>query len=646
MSALKIAGTIAGVVAVAAAGIVAGLLTIGSGRITAWAIEHPISSYIGRQVTVAGPVSVHWGSPTRLTFRDLRIANAPWGAAPDMVTAHEVTVEFHPKSLVSGPKNFPLVSIDHAKLLLETSKDGERNWAFLDKLLTPNARSQFPILKKFVANDSEIVFHNGTTGATNHLAVKHAELDAPTPTGSVKVAFDGALQGEPLHIAGTVGPLNQLRNPSKPYPVDLDGSFGESRLAIQGTMRKPLSFSGLDLRVSFEGKKLQQLARTLDIPLPPMPDFRTTGVLTGGGGDWTLKALSAKLGSSDLEGGIAIDVRGKMPYLRANLTSSYIDIADFTGFLGVKPAHSSAPPPKAEAADTSNRIISATPIAVARLNDINAEVGLEAGRVKASKGLPLDRVSASLTLKNGFLTLHPLAFGIADGTVDFSLYLDSTSPEPWLKLDAGISHIDLHALVAGMKLSPLLRQTTGIVGGFVHFTSTGNSLRAFLGHMNGRAALFMENGQLSRLLQEIANLNVLKALGLLATGDQPVPVNCLVSDFDLRHGVATTQTAVLDTTDTLITGRGNFNFPAETIYVELVPYHKTLTLFTLNTPIEIRGTFAEPTVRLNPGGIGGKVAAGAILGVLLPPVGALLPFIDLGLGHDNVCARAFTALKK
>lgn len=646
MRALTIAGILVGGAIVAAAGVVAGMLTIGSNRITTWAIEHPISSYIGRKVTVGKALTVHWGSPTRLVIPDLHIANAPWGTAPDMFTADKVVVEFYPKSLVSGPKNFPLVSIDHAKLLLETSKDGKRNWSFLDKILKPSARSQTPVLKKVTADDSEIVYHNGTSGATNDLAVKHAELDAPTTSSPVTLAFDGTLQGQPLTIGGTVGPLNQLRKPSKPYPVDLRGGFGESRLAVQGTMGEPLSFSGLDLRATFEGKKLQELAGTLDIPMPPMPDFRATGVLAGGHGDWTLKALSAKVGASDLEGGVAFDVRGKIPALQANLTSSYIDMADFTGFLGVKPAHSSAPPPKGEATEESGRIISATPIAVAKLRDVNADVGFNAGRVKASKGLPLDRVSASLSLKNGFLTLHPLDFGVGGGSVDFRMSLDSTSPQPWLKLDASISHIDLHKLVADMKLSPLIKETGGTAGGFVHFTSTGNSLRTLLGRMNGGAALFMENGQLSQLLQELANLDVLEALGIVATGDRPLPVNCLVADFNLHDGVATTRAAVLDTTDTLVVGSGNFNFAGETIYLDFKPYDKTLTLFTLRTPVQVRGTFAHPTIKLSPQGIEQKVASGVVLGVLLPPLGALLPFIDVGLGHDNACKRAFTTVHR
>ncbi len=146
MHRLKIALIAVGVVVLVLAAAIAALVTIGGNRITAWAIEHPISSYIGRKVTV-GKVEMHWGSPARLTIDDLRIANAPWSTSPQMFTARRVQVEFQPASLVHATKNFPLVAVDHATLLLETAKDGRRNWSFLDKLLASNPRGQFPILK-------------------------------------------------------------------------------------------------------------------------------------------------------------------------------------------------------------------------------------------------------------------------------------------------------------------------------------------------------------------------------------------------------------------------------------------------------------------------------------------------------------------
>ena len=61
-------------------------------------------------------------------------------------------------------------------------------------------------------------------------------------------------------------------------------------------------------------------------------------MLTGGNGRYALDKLSLHLGQSDLEGGIAIDSTGKIVYLRADLTSRFLDLADFKGAYGGNPA--------------------------------------------------------------------------------------------------------------------------------------------------------------------------------------------------------------------------------------------------------------------------------------------------------------------
>ncbi len=447
-----------------------------------------------------------------------------------------------------------------------------------------------------------------------------------------------------MRLAGTVGPLAELRNPAKPYPVDLEGRLGESSLVVQGTAAKPLAFDGIDARLSFAGRKLGELAAGLGLPLPPLPDFRATGELTGGNGAWTLKALTMALGHSDIEGGIAVNTEGKLPYLRADLTSGYLDMADVIGFLGEKPPTSSAPPPAAERENPGHRIISATPLAFRRLPGINADVSFDATHIAASKGLPLDRVSAGLQLKDGLITVKPLKFAVAGGQVAFDMTIDTTARPPALSLNLDIRRIDLAKLVGGTALPAPFKETKGITGGFAHVRGHGTSLRDFLGRMNGDAGLFAENGQFSQLVQEIADLNVVQALGLLTSGDRPVPINCLASRFDLRDGVATASTPLLDTTDTVVVGKGNFNFAAETIYVDLTPYHKHFAPLTLRTPIELRGTYANPIIRLSEAGIAERLGTALALGVLAPPA-ALLPFVDLGLGEDNACSRAFQAQK-
>ena len=61
----------------------------------------------------------------------------------------------------------------------------------------------------------------------------------------------------------------------------------------------------------------------------------------------------------------------------------------------------------------------------------------------------------------------------------------------------------------------------------------------------------------------------------------------------MRDGVATATTLLLDTDETVVTGRGNVNLADETFFLDLRPYPKRAGSSRFGVPLEIRGTFAN-----------------------------------------------------
>ena len=641
---LKILGWVVGVVAavIIAAGVA---LWLAPGPIVAWAIAHPVSALMGRDMRVAGGLAIKWGAPTRIEANDIHVANASWGSEPEMFSARHLAVTLFPASFIHGTPRIPDIELDGAKLLLEKSANGEGNWNFSAKQAAPKKRRGFPDLQHAVLRDSQILWRNGRTGAKVDLGVANFDYRAPDPTTPVTVAAAGTYAGSfeklPLHLTATVGPLAELRNPEEPYPVKLDGSFGTVNLAIDGAVKEPLDFNGLDLRLSLSGKKLDTLASALGVPMPELPDFRGTSELTGGNGDFAIKSLTIALGKSDLEGGLAIDTNSRVPHVEANLTSRKIDLADFDGLVGGKPAHSSAAKPAPPPSDT--RLIPNVPISVKKLPGINIDLSFYGTRIVSTTGLPFDAVALGLKLANGEITLDPLRFHTAKGDValnaHFTPFTQDSPPKLGAKID--VQHVDLKELLRNSS-SSILRETAGIVGGFVKIDTTGVSMREFLQRMNGDAGFFMQNGELSELAQQLAPIDVLGSLGVLAIGDRPQPINCLVTRFDIKKGVATATTLLFDTANTTVAGAGNVNFADETLYLTLDPKNKHFAPVSLRTPVDIEGTFKKPSFHLHLGGLAARLGAAAGLGVLFPPA-ALLPLIDLGLGEHNACATAYAA---
>jgi uncharacterized protein involved in outer membrane biogenesis len=632
----KIVGWIAGclVLLLIAAG---AALYFGGGPAVAWALEHPVSSMIGRQITI-GKLTLQWGAPTRIVAEDVHVANASWGSEPEMFTAKRLEIDLFVRSLIFGPTHVPLIATDGAKLLLETSDKGEGNWKMALRSTAPQKRNQSPFLEQVAVNDSVFVYRNGVTKAQSQLDIAKLQLDEKDPDAPIAIAADGTFQKQKLHLDGTVGALKELRDTTKPYPVKLNGALGDVQLVADGSIGEPMEFADVDMRLSLNGRNLDKLCDALGVPLPEFPDVRGTTQLVGGNGRWELKAMTLAAGKSDLEGGIAIDTTPKVPTLRANLTSKLVDLADFQGLYGAKPADSSTP---AKPADPSGRVLPDTKINVQKLPGLNADVTFDSTRIRAPGGLPFERVSLGLKLKDGVLTLQPLRFHVAQGDVDLNLNFTpfTKSGPPHLTGGIDVRHVDLRHLLRN-STSPMLQKTGGVVGGFIKIDTTGTSTREFLAAMDGDAGIFMENGQISDLLQQLAPIDALAALGVYVSGDKPVPINCFVSRFDIKKGVATATTLLLDTPDTNISGSGNINFASETIYLRLVPRNKSFTVVSLRTPVEIRGTFRKPEFSVQAAGLAARLGAAVGLGVVFPPA-ALLPLIDVGLGEHNACSAAY-----
>ncbi len=241
------------------------------------------------------------------------------------------------------------------------------------------------------------------------------------------------------------------------------------------------------------------------------------------------------------------------------------------------------------------------------------------------------------------LTVKPLRFHTADGDVDLTLRFTpfTAKSPPRLGGEIDVRHVDLHRLLQNQG-SEMAKHTGGRIGGFVKLDSNGVTLRQLLARMSGDAGLFLENGQVSDLLQKLAPIDVLEALGTYASGDKPVPINCLISRFAIKDGLASLTTFLVDTADTQVAGAGDVNFASEGIALSFKPQNKHFTVASLRSPVEVHGSLAKPEFAIKTGALIARLGAAAGLGAVFPPA-ALLPLIDTGLGEHNACSAAYAA---
>jgi uncharacterized protein involved in outer membrane biogenesis len=107
-------------------------------------IAQKIGEATGREVTLAGPLSVALLPAPTVTARDVRIANPPGAAEPDMVRLAALDVRLAVLPLLSGSIVATSVALDSPAIDLEKFPDGRNNWTFAKAEAAPPAGQPSP----------------------------------------------------------------------------------------------------------------------------------------------------------------------------------------------------------------------------------------------------------------------------------------------------------------------------------------------------------------------------------------------------------------------------------------------------------------------------------------------------------------------
>ena len=273
------------------------------------------------------------------------------------------------------------------------------------------------------------------------------------------------------------------------------------------------------------------------------------------------------------------------------------------------------------------------PVDLERLNAMDAEATLKAARIK-SPDLPIDKLDATLSLKGGVLRLHPADFRAADGHVLLNLTLDSTKKPVRTQVDIQLRRLALAKL---MKDSKFAEESGGYVGGTAKLVGTGLSTHAILSTGTGDAFIVMSGGQISALLVELAGLDVFKTLGLLAEGDRPIPIRCVVANLHAKEGRFTTDTLVFDTSKAKIVGDGHVDMRREDVDLLLVVQPKDFSPLTFRQPLRMTGSFKDLSVFPDPLKADQRGPLAKLVNGVLTAILGLIPPIDAGVGDNSDC---------
>ena len=641
------------------------VIGFGVGEATGWPfLAGPMQRWIGtaleRRVSFSADpasrplVKIHLLGGIDIQAGYLEVGAPAWSAAPHMLLAREAQLKLGYGDLIAAGFGAPLrVSELRAAELdgrIERQADGRASWQFGSRTETPDAAeppARLPLFGRLVVGTGSVIVRDALMQLD--LDGKFSLTDASQPaasgaTNGMQFSASGVYRKQPMSIemqSNGVLAVVAENAASAALPVVMNVKSGAASLSFKGTATDALKLTALKGRFVVQGPSLAAVGDPLRVTLPTTGPFRAEGLIAKQGLVWNALFEQVTIGSSRLAGAFTFDPRPRLPLLSGRLTGSKLMLADLGPAVGAPVRKGAAPVAVAAsaAARTSARpghVLPDREFDLPALRAMDANVLIDIAKLDLGSGLlqPLEPLRTHLVLTDGVLTLRDLEARTGQGRLGGMVQLDGRNAQALWTADLRWDGLRLESWIhqerKGKGAPPYI---TGTLNGRARVAGQGKSTAAILGSLRGEARMHVVGGTISHLAVEAAGLDIAQFLGVLIKGDDALPIQCTVVDLVAEKGLFRPRAFVLDTADSTLWVDGSLSLATEELDLRVVTSPKDFSPLALRTPLQVRGTFANPTISLDKGRLGTRLGASALL-ALLNPLAALIPLLDFGSGAD------------
>ena len=551
-------------------------------------IQHHVHERSGRRIDFD---ELHIGlngalQPT-VRVRNLRVQNAPWGAADrPLVEAAVFDFSLSWESLRGERLIVPKLVLVDADLDLERQADGLRNWRLTRpddrgpgrvRVLSVDAqRTRARVVHRGM--DLELELQTAPLASPQRLAA-HADLPL-TKSLSLRGTRDGmAFRGE-----AAVSEVLTFFDTGNSFALRGRLETAQLRLGIEGIAHDLLMFAGFDVDLHFTGKRLSDVAALIGVSahLPVLPADGDAHVRKD---DrlWTISRLQARLGASDLAGTLEFRQKSadtERSTLHARLSSERLNLAELR-------AHAAGRP----------RATSDQPAAGWRLPDLDGQLEWAVGKLEGVALGSIDMLRAQASLRAGRLSVAPFEFAIAGGHAAGTLTLDSARSPAEATAALQLKGVRLDPFVAAHAHTGA-KPVEGQIAARVAMHSRGDSLAALVGAAAGSVKMELVHASIPSVLDAKLGLDGGRWLRSLFKPGDRAAISCSALELWFDAGKGRVRRLAFETERVALTGTGSIDLARESFDVLLTPRRKQVALLALDRAVQVNGTFSEAKVSL------------------------------------------------
>ncbi|PPD50690.1 MAG: hypothetical protein CTY13_01140 [Methylobacter sp.] len=559
-----------------------------SNNFRTWFIETIVNTE-KLKLDIKGKTLLEIGWQPELTLNNISIKNTALPRPENVAEIDQLSLQISIQKLFDGNIFINDLTISKPKVFLFKNMKGETNWSFSDEKADSNV-FVFPVIFE------NLHITSGTFHYYDGISDMNFEGGIDSLKGSggwqlpITIESKGSYQHKTLNLHASAGSYSELHTEKQPYPVKLNIAFGQTEIAIRGTVLHPLQVPDPKLNLSIKGPDIAELFPLTGIPLPPSSAYKITGDLSRHDSTWHFDNFNGEIGHSDLQGTVLVNPTLEPLYFNMDLFAKTLDLADLSGFIGVETKQSK------QSVTEDNSLIPDHHFDLKQLRAANGKARLRATNF-INKEIPLTNFDGQLSINNGVLKFEPVTFGIDDGRVNLWMTAYGSQNPPDVDIQINVIDLPLSKLIRKVKD---IQKTLGKINGKLKIKGAGNSLKEILSSANGEAYLVQVDGKISALIVELIGLDIFHALGYYIMGDTQIPILCAVVDVDIKEGIARSKTLMLNTKESVVYGNGYLSLQDETFEVAMTPYPRDFSPLTLRSTLNLSGTILNPKFSINP----------------------------------------------
>ena len=514
-----------------------------------------VKTATGRDLKIAGPVSLSFFPGISVSAESLSLSNASWASDSDMLTLKRIDLNIKTLPLLSKRIEIGNVKLAGLELFLQKNGTGKANWDFSadasgDMSGTKNNTESSSVSDDLISMDSvsitdtQIQYQDPSNAISSYQIQRLSLADSGDKT---TVSLNMKLQEQALELSGKTGSFSRLFKQwnvsSTQFPVDLNLTMNGKSMMIQGEVSKN--------RNSLPAINLTMNSKAFDWPV---------------------------LGASPKQSSRA-----------------------FSSNQPAATAHQAQhPQPKYLFSDES------IPFDV--LSQAKGQIVINIGELGLPKRKPIDNLQASVKLNGNVIDIPNLRFQMDKGSADLQLKLSGLDvANPVLTAKGVTKDFTLENLLA--RLDPSSKVSGGSMKMAFDVKTSGSSLHQMASNSNGKIQLSINQARMgTNFLNDAGDfvVTLLDSMNPLRKKTSETVLECAVAYLPINNGQVTIAKSVGVETDRLnVALVGSINLKTEAINLTIDPQEKSglTTGLDLTGMVRMGGTLANPKAGINQAGV-------------------------------------------